>query len=208
MDVFKEVEQIRGAVGLIDRQLRELKKVRVGEKKRKRDLEQARALVSKVAQEVQSTLEYQVSELASLAIASVFEDDPYRLQLDFVERRNRTEVDIFFAREGEEPVSPMDASGGGAVDLASFALRVSLYVLCRPRSRNVLFFDEPFRNLSRDLMPKASEIVKEISRRVGVQIVIVTHDPSLTKSADRVFHVELDNRRISQVSVVEQEEEE
>jgi DNA repair exonuclease SbcCD ATPase subunit len=71
--------------------------------------------------------------------------------------------------------------------------------MCRPRSRNVLILDEPFGNLSVDLMPRASEMIKQISERLGLQIIMVTHAEELIQAADKTFRVNI-RKGISQVS--------
>lgn len=149
--------------------------------------EKARAIIQKVARETQQSLEYHVGELVSLALTGIF-PDPYKFVVEFVERRNKSECDLWFERRGER-VHPFDASGGGAVDVASFALRSSIWGL--GKSRNVLGLDEPFRFLSRELQPLASEMLAEISHRLGLQIIMITHSPDLIEGADRVFRTSL-----------------
>src|SRR3972149_5211400 len=151
--------------------------------------EEARAIIQTVAQATQKELEYHVSEIVSLALAAVFEH-PYSLRLMFVPRRNKTEADILFEGDGEQ-IKPIDATGGGAVDIAAFALRVAMWSLRRPRSRNVLILDEPFRFLSRDLQGMASRMLTEVSGRLGLQIIMVSHNPELIEGANRYFEVEL-----------------
>lgn len=151
--------------------------------------EEARAIIQTVAQDTQKELEYHVSEIVSLALAAVFEH-PYTLRLMFVQRRNKAEADIFFERDGEQ-FKPIDASGGGAVDVAAFALRVAMWSLRRPRSRNTMILDEPFRFLSRDLQGMASRMLTEVSGKLGLQIIMVSHNPELIEGANRFFEVEL-----------------
>lgn len=152
-------------------------------------LEQARVIIQMVATETQKELEFHISELGTAALSTVFHQDPYSVQLAFVPKRGRTEAEITFARHGSS-VEPISCSGGGAVDVAAFALRVSLWSLARPRTNNTLILDEPFRNLSRDLAEQASALLKEISSNLGLQLIVVSHDPALIAKADRVFVVE------------------
>lgn len=152
-------------------------------------VEEAKIIIQTVAQETQRKLEYHISEMVSLALSAVFEN-PYRLVLEFVLRRNRTEADIFFER-GNERIRPIDAAGGGVVDIAAFALRVAMWSLRRPRSRNVLITDEPFRMVSEDLRPKAAAMVAEISKRLGLQMLIITHAKEFVEVADKLFTVEI-----------------
>lgn len=149
--------------------------------------EQAREIIREVGLKTQQALSYHISEITSLALEAVF-DDPYELKIDFVHRRNKTECDLYFERNGSQ-ISPIDASGGGAVDVAAFALRVACWSMEKPRSRPVIILDEPLRFLSRDMQERASQMIKEISEKLGVQFIIVTHEEMLTESADKVFSI-------------------
>lgn len=149
--------------------------------------EQAREVIREVGLKTQQALSYHISEITSLALEAVF-DNPYELKIDFVHRRNKTECDLYFERDGNL-VSPIDASGGGAVDVAAFALRVACWSMETPRSRPVLVLDEPMRFLSTDMQERASQMIKEISEKLGIQFIIVTHEETLTQAADRVFVV-------------------
>lgn len=191
---MSEVYELRTLLNRKQGQLDQLEKELTNEKKKLKRLEKgvqfsekARAIIQTVAKETQQSLEYHVGELVSLALSGIF-PDPYKFVVEFVERRNKTECDLSFERAGEK-VHPFDASGGGAVDVASFALRSSIWSL--GNSRNVLGLDEPFRFLSRELQPRACEMLREISHRLGLQIIMITHSPDLIEGADRVFKVSL-----------------
>lgn len=90
---------------------------------------EARVLFQKAAQDTQKKLEYHISNLVTTALSTVF-DDPYNFQLEFVQKRGKTEADLWFVRENRK-INPIDASGGGAVDIASFALRVAFWSLTK-----------------------------------------------------------------------------
>jgi len=161
-------------------------------KKRLRSVERAQAAVQTVAQATQQQLEYRLSELASLALDSVF-PEPYTLHIDFPVKRGATEARLYFTLpNSDEEIDPLDASGGGAVDIAAFALRIACWKLQQDKTRPILFLDEPFKNLndpSRRLHEAAARMVKTVSDRLGLQIVMVTLLPELTEVADRTFNV-------------------
>jgi len=161
-------------------------------KEKKKDLrrhEQAREIIREVGLKTQQQLQFHISDITSLALEAVF-DNPYKLITEFIQRRNKTECDLYFERDGNR-IDPLSASGGGTVDVASFALRVASWSMQRPRSRNVLILDEPFRYLSSDLLPKASEMLNQISKKLKLQIIMVTHAEELIENADRVFEVKI-----------------
>jgi DNA repair exonuclease SbcCD ATPase subunit len=183
------LEQQRGQKLQIERSLEVLNE-EVREKKRSlRYHEQAREVIREVGLKTQQQLQYHISDITSLALESVFAE-PYALEVEFVQRRNKTECDLFFVRTGER-IDPLTASGGGAVDVAAFALRIASWSMARPRTRNTIILDEPFRFLSADNQERASTMLKELSQRLGIQFIIVTHNPTLASYADKTFEVSI-----------------
>ena len=154
------------------------------------DLEEAQRILQLVAVQTQATLEFHISELGDLALSAVF-DDPYRLILEFVDRRGRSETDIRFQRGDDEDsrIQPLTAAGGGAVDVAAFALRGAVLTLGRPEPMRLLALDEPFRFVSVDLLDRASALLAELAEGFGFQFVAVSHVRTLIEAADRKFVV-------------------
>ena len=147
--------------------------------------QKARIIVQTVAEQTQKKIEYHISNLVSMALASVF-PEPYEFALRFVQRRNKTEADLLFMKDGNEG-DPVDISGGGALDVASFALRVAIWSI-KP-TRNTLILDEPGKFISRDLQEKFSGMIKHLSTKLGIQFIIVSHVPEIQESADKVFEI-------------------
>lgn len=145
----------------------------------------AREIITTVAKDTQQQLEIRITNIVTMALAAVF-PDPYQFVLRFTERRNQTEADLLLVRDGEE-VSPIDATGGGVLDVVSFALRVA--ILLMSNYRRIIILDEPFRHLSEDLQPKASEMMKMLSDKLGIQFIMVSHEDGIIGSADNVITI-------------------
>lgn len=156
-------------------------------KRYQRHLEQAHEIIKQVGLQTQQQLIYHISDVTSVALESVF-DEPYKLKLDFVERRGKSECDILFEKH-EKAVDPMLSSGGGVIDIAAFALRIASWSMKVPATRGIIILDEPFKHLSKDLHNRASQMLKLLADKLGLQFIIVTHEPSLGMSADRIFEV-------------------
>ena len=148
---------------------------------RTKDLAEARGIAQAAAQEVQTRAHRAVARVASRCLRAVM-DDPYELRIAFERRRGRTEARISFARDGAE-VDPTTAAGGGAVDVAAFALRLACLRLSRPRMRPLLVLDEPLRHLSRELRPRAAALIEALCAETGAQVVMTTHDRALRVGA-------------------------
>lgn len=148
----------------------------------------AQEAIHHVAKLTQQELEFHLSDIVSMGMSGIF-PDPYSLVVEFISRRGRVEVDMLFERDGYE-VDPLSATGGGAVDVASLALRFSAWTLKNPRTRPVILLDEPLKWLKgSDLPRKGAEMIKEISQHLNLQIAMISHDPELIEGADRVFDI-------------------
>ena len=186
-ELRRKLERRQGERERVEKDLLEARETHQGFLRRGLRAERARVILQEVARQTQKELEYRINDLVTAALVAVF-PDPYSFELEFVERRNKTEADLWLRRGGER-MSPLDSTGGGAVDVAAFALRVALWGIRTPRFRPVLVLDEPFRFLSRELQPKASALLKILSERMGLQILMVSHSLDLIEEADRVFTV-------------------
>jgi len=182
-----KLEQLKGRKIQLEKTISEISTEIRNSKRSLNQHEQAREIMKEVGLKTQQTLQLHISDITTLALSAVFRD-PYELKVEFVQRRNKTECDLIFVRDGNES-DPLTASGGGAVDVAAFALRIASWTMQRPRSRNVIILDEPMRFLSVDLQERASQMIKEISEKLNLQFIIITHEPTLAVSADAAFTV-------------------
>jgi len=179
----------KGQLKHIDDELGRYSEALVGLDKRKHNITKARWVVQEVAKETQQELEFRIAGLVTMAQAAIFED-PYNFVVRFVVRRNRTECDLLFERDGNEwyPLKE-EASGGGPIDVACLALRCAFMSMEQPRSRPVLIMDQPGSNVSPDLQHKFSGMIKKISEKLGLQVIMISHAVDAVDYADKVFDV-------------------
>lgn len=188
-ELRNEVSRLKGSRDSIKKQMKSAKARIDALKQEIQVYEEARELIRHAAIKTQEQLQYQISDITTVAMNAVF-DDPYEVSIEFVQRRNQTECDIYFVR-GEDKVNPLDASGGGAVDVAAFALRVASWAMPESRTMPVIVMDEPFRFLDKERQHRAADMIQELSSRLGVQFIIVTHEEALTEGADEIFNVDM-----------------
>jgi DNA repair exonuclease SbcCD ATPase subunit len=194
-----KLEQQKGQLQQVESSLT-LLQIQLKEKGRSlRQHEQAKEIIRTVGLQTQQQLQISISDITSLALEAVF-PDPYSLEVEFIQRRNRTECDLYFMRDGNK-VDPLTASGVGAVDVAAFALRIASWSMMQPRTNNVIILDEPFRFLSENYQELAGKMLKGISQKLGIQLIIVTHNPILAEVADKTFQVSI-KKGISQVKEI------
>jgi DNA repair exonuclease SbcCD ATPase subunit len=146
----------------------------------------ARTIIQDVGKQTQQQLEYHISSLVTTAILSVFEED-IEFKVEFVEKRGKTECDFWYIKNNEK-LKPVVSSGGGLLDITSLALRISFWNL--NKNRGVMIFDEPMRYLSRELVPRAVEMVKMLSDKLDIQFICVSHLNEFMDQSDKNFVIE------------------
>jgi len=148
-------------------------------------LKKCRVILHASALKMQTEVKGYLDSLVSMALKTVLED-PYQFEAIFETKHNETECRLVFKRNGEER-DPLDSTGGGAVDVAAFALRVAVQrMIC---NRPTLLLDEPFRNVSEDRHPFVVDLLEAVSKKLGLQLILITHRNRLTDRADKVITI-------------------
>jgi chromosome segregation ATPase len=197
-DLRNKFERQRGKRDQLENSITTLQEDIVEKTRSLRKHQEAKEIIRIVGLITQEQLQSDISDITSLALESVF-PDPYEIQVEFVIRRNKTECDIFFVRD-EMKIEPEIASGVGAMDVASFALRIASWSMMEPRTRNIIILDEPFKHLSENYQESASIMLKEVSKKLGIQFIIVTHSNTLASYADKIFEVRKRKRKSKVIS--------
>lgn len=136
--------------------------------------EEARDILQATGQVVQQQAHDRIADTVSRCLQAVFGRD-YRFSIVFERKRGRTEARLVFHKKDRE-MDPMFSSGGGVLDVAAFALRVACLMMTKPPLRKILFLDEPFRHLNKERRPLVATLIESISRELGIQIILITHD--------------------------------
>lgn len=152
----------------------------------------ARVILTQVGKLTQEKFKRRVESLVTLAIRSVF-DREFDFALIFEEKNNQVTCTPMIY-EDDKVYIPKDDLGGGIIDVVSFALRIVLWSMESPRSRNVFILDEPFKNTGA-LISKAGEMLKHLSSELNFQVILISHDEELINICDRVWRVSHDGIR-------------
>jgi len=201
-----ELEQRKGKRQQLEQTIDKLEQEITADKRQIIRHERALAIVKQVGLSTQKQLEYHLSEQVSLALEAVF-DDPYKLKVNFHEKRGKTEVELLFCRRGME-FPPLGNAGGGAINVASLALRIAYWAMRQDKkSRSLLLLDEPFSRLKgEDANRRALGIVQEISKKLDLQIIMISDEriprQDILSHADRVFEVGQNRKGISSVKAI------
>lgn len=190
--------QVKGSKLQLEKNLVETKYNKKLFEKKLKLVEEAQVFLQTVAQNTQEKLKFDIEAIVNLALESVFPDE-YLFQMNFEVSRGKTEAELVFQdKRTGQTIDPMEASGGGVVDLTCFALRIAAFAL-ESGTDNLIILDEPFKFISRDLQERAGEILKTLSKKMNLQILMVTHIPEFIEVADKIFEVKKNDKGISRV---------
>lgn len=158
---------------LTENQVKERKRSYIEADQKLDDALKAQTIIQNVAEVVQQEAHKRIASIVTRCLKSVF-DKPYQFEIRFSQKRGRTEASLVFVRDGME-IDPMSSSGGGVIDVAAFALRLSCLLLLRPPVRRLLVLDEPWKHLSEQYRPRMRELIETLADELQMQFVIVTH---------------------------------
>ena len=198
MNIQEELIQLKTKKAVILQQIKKDSDIVDLETEKYTNQIKARWVLVEVSRQTQEHLKVNIEKLVNLCLHEVFPERNFNFKADFQIKRNKMECEFLVEVDGHE-YSPKDDMGGSILDIISFALRIILWSLENPKSRNVIIMDEPFRFSGR-LITKAVTMVKELSKKLGIQFIINTHSDELIDIADRSWHV----TNIKGKSIVEQ----
>ena len=199
---FEKIEKLfnqsKGAYSQIQKSLKETIELKKYSEKKLKLTEEAQIFLQTVAQSTQEKLKFQIEDIVNIALETVFPDE-YEFKIEFNVSRGKTDAElVFLDKRTGQTIDPMDAAGGGVVDLTCFALRIASWAL-EKTCDNVLILDEPMKFVSRDLIFNVCEIMQRLSKKLNLQIILVTHIPEFVNIADKVFEIKKDSSGISRV---------
>lgn len=167
--VKEEIAQLQEEIVLLDRSGIVLNSI--GEERQLKAQDTIEQLVTRGLQQIfDDSLSFHIVQTVKAKAASV----------EFVVRTTLSGGGIV-----DTPV--MDARGGGLAATVGFLLRVVILLLKRQVEGNILILDETFAHVSDEYLDGVGEFLRELVDKTGIQVVLVTHQPSFTEYADAVY---------------------
>ncbi len=129
-----------------------------------------------------------LAALGSQGLNAVFTDDTYEVLLESTVKRGVTNLDIILVKNGKR-VQLKGGSGGSVVQVLAYLLRHIMTISPRPTLRKLKALDEPFSMLNRAQRPALGGMVKDITQRLGFQLIFSSDEDELVDVADMVIQV-------------------
>ena len=186
--IKSELDKRRGKLELINQSIDSLNDELQKLNDTLRVSKEAQKIIQIVAKETQQQIEYHISNMITMCIQNLGKD--YQFVCEFVTRRDKTECDLYLTNDSGEKLDPYAEVGGSIVQIIDFALRCSLWSLQKNKVNNFLFLDEPFNAIRKNLHTKLKKILSDISQKLKLQLVIISHDPDIISLGDNVINLE------------------
>jgi len=177
--LFAERIEITKNEKKLRRQIREIKKEII-------DYNDTKALLNNSLEIIHSDFKEKTEGIITKAIRLMFNRD-LEFKLEYRENRGGIETKILILEDGQE-LSPKDDLGGSIIDIISFVFKIVLWHVSSPQTRNIFILDEPFKFAGR-LVLFAGKILKDLSKELNLQIIMITHETELIDIADKVFKI-------------------
>lgn len=144
-------------------------------------------------QTLSDTTRQQVIDRISSIVTDALQNikDP-NLEFKMVLSTERNQVDLSFYvvnKESGQEYDILNSCGGSIADIVSFPLKFSLLMKWTPTLSRLLILDENFKFVSVSDQEPLGEFVRQISEKLGLQIILVTHSPTLSSKANKIFQV-------------------
>jgi len=147
-------------------------------------IEKAIEVLDLAQREITNEMKEGFESIVTYALQYILGED-YSFKLEFGRHGALQEMNFnIISPSLDSPADPLDTAGGGALDIVSLALRVSILELHKPKIQGPIILDESFKHLSRQYLESAGRFLKAISEKIGRQIIIITHKNELVQIAD------------------------
>ena len=153
-------------------------------------LTKSRWVITQVIQLTQRRFRNRVESIVTLAIKPVFGGRDFEFQLKPMETaRHRTEYKPIVTEGGIEWI-PEDDLGYSIFDVSGVSCRIGFWSLEEEKTRPFFVLDEPMTNVgSGEELITSGRMLMAISKELGIQMLIITHEDELAEIADIAYRV-------------------
>jgi len=105
--------------------------------------------------------------------------------------RNQMDVKfVVFDKITQREYDILDSCGGSIAEIVSFPLKISLLLKWEPPLSRLLILDETFKFLSVIDQELMGDFVRQVSEKLNLQIILITHSEIISQKANAIFLIE------------------
>lgn len=128
-----------------------------------------------------------LESLLALGVARIFDDRKYSIQIKVCEKRNSKVAELFLVDRGNLYPLRDSSVGGGVLVVVGFLIQA--FYVANLDLEKIVFLDESFSQISDAYIDNFMMFIKELASRIGLKVVLITHDKRFIEHGDQVYHV-------------------
>ncbi len=151
-------------------------------------LEPAQEVLERLEETWAGQYEKKLGAIGSMGLNAVFPRNHYEVLLEHTTKRGTANLDIILVKD-DKRVRLKGGSGGSIVQLLAYLLRHLTTVSPHPPLRLLEVLDEPFSMIAQAQRPALCALMRDITERLGFQLLFSSHEDELLDAADTALHV-------------------
>jgi DNA repair exonuclease SbcCD ATPase subunit len=121
--------------------------------------------------------------LITYGLKTIFDDQNLTFVPIIAKKNEKMHIELNTRRDNIE--GDMNSFGGSIAVIESFLLRI--LCLLKLNLAKFMLLDETFAPVSEEYISNTSKMVSEISKKLGIDVLLVTHQKSFMDNADHVY---------------------
>ena len=134
-------------------------------------------------------------DLITEGLQAVFDDLDLSVRSEVDVQRGKVSVSLVTVEKTDSGVVTeglaTDSYGGSVATVESVLLRI--VVLTRRGLRPLLLLDESLGAVAEQYVPRVGQFLRQLSSRLGLDILAVSHNPVLVESCDKAYRIKKQN---------------
>jgi DNA repair exonuclease SbcCD ATPase subunit len=127
-----------------------------------------------------------MSGLISYGLTTIFEDQNLSFHPVIGKKNDRVYIELKTANNGIE--GEFGSFGGSVAVIESFLLRI--ICMLKLKLSRFMLLDETFASIGSEYIQNTSRLIGELSDKLGLDVLLVTHQPEFQNYAKRVYKVQ------------------
>jgi DNA repair exonuclease SbcCD ATPase subunit len=179
-----ELNQLQGQKTVLTSQIKDAK-IKIKDLENTEELDKkAIEILNLVQKSTREKIQDAFQNLVTFALQSIYQA-PYQFKLEFTTRGNIGELNFKLKDPYSNEYRDLtECVAGGSLDVISLALRFVLISVLRPKVEGPIILDESTKMLSRNFRQNEYSFYKNISEKLGKQLIIVTHASEIIDLAE------------------------
>jgi len=187
-----ELQELQSRIDKVDGFYQALKSQRDGFAQEIADLKAEAEVLSKASIVLKHMLDNMVKDdinkmsgLVTYGLKTIFDDQNLSFVPKITKKNEKTWIELKTQNDGVE--GEFGSFGGSVAVIESFLLRI--ICLLKMNMAKLMLLDETFASVGEEYIPNTSKLIGELSKKLGLDVLLVTHQKEFLSHADTAYKV-------------------